>query len=264
MVAKSVTDSVCDLRFGQVGIANVRVTGNNPAALQAALAERVHKAPQLFARAAVVLDLGHLQEDIDRDACAALLDAVRAAGMLPVALAYGTRHIEALAQALGLPLIAKFRAAYEPALADTAATPAPAPEPAPMPRRARAAEAEAAPAAVSPAAASAPTLHHAQAVRSGQQVYAEARDLVVTANVAAGAEVISDGSIHIYGSLRGRALAGAGGNEQARIYCQSFHADLVSIAGRYRNFEEIPGDLEGRAVQCWLEGEKLLIARLDH
>lgn len=257
MAAKSVTDSVCDLRFGQVGIANVRVTGNNPAALQAALAERVHKAPQLFARAAVVLDLGHLQEDIDRDACAALLDAVRAAGMLPVALAYGTRHIEALAQALGLPLIAKFRAAYEPALADTAA--APAPEPAPMPRRARAAEAEAA-----PAATSAPTLHHAQAVRSGQQVYAEARDLVVTANVAAGAEVISDGSIHIYGSLRGRALAGAGGNEQARIYCQSFHADLVSIAGRYRNFEEIPGDLEGRAVQCWLEGEKLLIARLDH
>jgi len=257
MVAKSVIDSVCDLRFGQVGIANVRVTGNNPAALQAALAERVHKAPQLFARAAVVLDLGHLQEDIDRDACAALLDAVRAAGMLPVALAYGTRHIEALAQALGLPLIAKFRAAYEPALADTAA--APAPEPAPMPRRA-----DAVPAAVSPAAASAPTLHHAQAVRSGQQVYAEARDLVVTANVAAGAEVISDGSIHIYGSLRGRALAGAGGNEQARIYCQSFHADLVSIAGRYRNFEEIPGDLEGRAVQCWLEGEKLLIARLDH
>ena len=262
MVAKSVTDSVCDLRFGQVGIANVRVTGNNPAALQAALAERVHKAPQLFARAAVVLDLGHLQEDIDRDACAALLDAVRAAGMLPVALAYGTRHIEALAQALGLPLIAKFRAAYEPALADTAA--APAPEPAPMPRRARAAEAEVAPAAVvSPTAASAPTLHHAQAVRSGQQVYAEARDLVVTANVAAGAEVISDGSIHIYGSLRGRALAGAGGNEQARIYCQTFHAELVSIAGRYRTFEEIPDDLEGRAVQCWLEGEKLLIARLD-
>ncbi len=262
MATKSLADSVCDLRFGQVGIANVRVTGNNPAALQAALAERVHKAPQLFARAAVVLDLGHLQEDIDRDACAALLDAVRAAGMLPVALAYGTRHIEALAQALGLPLIAKFRAAYEPAPAGGAT--APAPEPAPAPRRARAAAAEPAPAAAIAPATAAPTLHHAQTVRSGQQVYAEARDLVVTANVAAGAEVISDGSIHIYGSLRGRALAGAGGNEQARIYCQSFHADLVSIAGRYRNFEEIPDDLEGRAVQCWLEGEKLLIARLDH
>ncbi|WP_297899949.1 septum site-determining protein MinC [Metallibacterium sp.] len=262
MAAKPAGDSVCDLRFGQVGIANVRVTGNDPAALQAALAERVHKAPQLFARAAVVLDLGHLPQDIDRDATAALLDAVRAAGMLPVALAYGTRHIEALAEALNLPLIAKFRAAYEPAQANTAA--AAAPESTPTPRRARAAEAEVAPAAVvSPTAASAPTLHHAQAVRSGQQVYAEARDLVVTANVAAGAEVISDGSIHIYGSLRGRALAGAGGNEQARIYCQTFHAELVSIAGRYRTFEEIPDDLEGRAVQCWLEGEKLLIARLD-
>ncbi|EQD45602.1 septum formation inhibitor, partial [mine drainage metagenome] len=245
-----------DLRFGQVGIANVRVTRNDPAALQAALAERVHKAPQLFARAAVVLDLGHLPQDIGRDATAALLDAVRAAGMLPVALAYGTRHIEALAEALNLPLIAKFRAVYEPAQANTAAAAAPEPAPAPVARGTREAD-------PTPAAASAPTLHHAQAVRSGQQVYAEARDLVVTANVAAGAEVISDGSIHIYGSLRGRALAGAGGNEQARIYCQTFHAELVSIAGRYRTFEEIPDDLEGRAVQCWLEGEKLRIARLD-
>ena len=261
MATKSSTESVCDLRFGQVGIANVRVTSNDPAALQAALAERVRKAPQLFARAAVVLDLGHLQEDIDRDACAALLEAVRAAGMLPVALAYGTRHVEALAAALDLPLVAKFRAAYEPAPAGGAT--APAPEPTPAPRRARAAAAEPAPAAAITPATAAPTLHHAQTVRSGQQVYAEARDLVITANVAAGAEVISDGSIHIYGSLRGRALAGAGGNEQARIYCQSFHADLVSIAGRYRNFEKIPDDLEGHAVQCWLEGEKLLIARLD-
>ena len=244
-------DSVCDLRFGQVGIANVRVLANDAAGLREALAERVRKAPQLFTRAAVVLDLGHLPQDIDRDAAAALLDAVRAAGMLPVALAYGTRHIEALAAALSLPLLAKFRAAYEPD-----ATGAPTAAPAPSTPAAAAAPAPAPGVAL-------PALHHAQPVRSGQQLYAEGRDLVITANVAAGAEVISDGSIHVYGSLRGRALAGAGGSEQARIYCRSFHAELVSIAGRYRTFEEIPDDLAGRAVQCWLEGEKLMIARLE-
>ena len=250
-VATTPADGVCDLRFGQVGIANVRVLANDAAGLREALAERVRKAPQLFARAAVVLDLGHLPQDIDRDAAAALLEAVRAAGMLPVALAYGTRHIGTLAAALGLPLIAKFRAAYEPAAEHAPASAAPAPQPA-------------AAATVPPAAGAAPpTLHHAQPVRSGQQIYAEGRDLVVAANVAAGAEVIGDGSIHIYGSLRGRALAGASGSEQARIYCRSFHAELVSIAGRYRTFEEIPDDLAGRAVQCWLEGEKLMIARLE-
>ena len=250
-VATTPADGVCDLRFGQVGIANVRVLANDAAGLREALAERVRKAPQLFARAAVVLDLGHLPQDIDRDAAAALLEAVRAAGMLPVALAYGTRHIETLAAALGLPLIAKFRAAYEPAAEHAPASAAPAPQPA-------------AAATVPPAAGAAPpTLHHAQPVRSGQQIYAEGRDLVVAANVAAGAEVIGDGSIHIYGSLRGRALAGASGSEQARIYCRSFHAELVSIAGRYRTFEEIPDDLAGRAVQCWLDGEKLMIARLE-
>ncbi len=252
--ATTSADSVCDLRFGQVGIANVRVLANDAAGLREALAERVRKAPQLFARAAVVLDLGHLPQDIDRDAAAALLDAVRDAGMLPVALAYGTRHIEALAAALGLPLIAKFRAAYEPTAERVPASAAPAPA-LPQPTVA---------ATPPPAVGTAPaTLHHAQPVRSGQQIYAEGRDLVVTANVAAGAEVIGDGSIHIYGNLRGRALAGASGNEQARIYCRSFHAELVSIAGRYRTFEEIPDDLAGRAVQCWLEGEKLMIARLE-
>ena len=105
-------------------------------------------------------------------------------------------------------------------------------------------------------------LHQDSPVRSGQQVYARGSDLVVTKLVANGAEVIADGSIHIYGALRGRALAGAQGDESARIYCQEFHAELVSIAGRYRVFEDLPQDLRGKPVQAWLEGEKLLLARL--
>jgi septum site-determining protein MinC len=100
-------------------------------------------------------------------------------------------------------------------------------------------------------------------VRSGQQVYAENRDLTVLTTVGAGAEVIADGSIHIYGALRGRALAGAQGNEKARIFCREFHAELVAVAGHYKVLEDIPKELRGKPVQIWLDNEELRIAALD-
>lgn len=244
------TSDACDLRFGQVGIANVRIKRVDAAALCEELERRVHSAPQLFSRAAVVLDLSHLLKLPDDGTVDALLEAVRSAGMLPVGLAYGTSETEALAKRMGLPLIAKFRAAYEPT-GGNAAAPAPAAAPA----------REAAPS--SPATeGAAGTLHHDGAVRSGQQVYARDRDLVVAGTVANGAEVIADGDIHVYGGLRGRAMAGAQGNADARIFVHDFRAELVAIAGHYRVFEQIPNDLEGQSVRCWLEGEKLLLARL--
>lgn len=83
------------------------------------------------------------------------------------------------------------------------------------------------------------------------------------ASVGAGAEVISDGSIHIYGPLRGRALAGAQGNAMARIFCRSFHAELVAVAGHYKVLEDIPRELHGKAVQVWLEHDELKIAALE-
>jgi len=259
------TQDACDLRFGQVGIANVRIKRVDAAALCEELERRVRTAPQLFARAAVVLDLSHLLDLPDDGTVDALLEAVRSAGMLPVGLAYGTSEVDALSQRMGLPLIAKFRAAYEPAdggsiappapAAAAAAAAAPAPEP---PRRAEPVRQEPAPAADPALGAQ----HVDGTVRSGQQVYARERDLVVTGTIANAAEVIADGSIHIYGSLRGRAMAGAQGDEKARIYISNFHAELVAIAGHYRVFEQIPKDLEGQSVRCWLEGEKLLIAKL--
>jgi septum site-determining protein MinC len=103
---------------------------------------------------------------------------------------------------------------------------------------------------------------HTQPVRSGQQVYARGRDLIITAMVGHGAEVIADGSVHIYATLRGKAIAGAQGDASARIFCHDFQAELVSIAGHYRVFEDIPADLRGKPVQAWLEGEKLLLAKL--
>ena len=254
MNARMETQDACDLRFGQVGIANVRIRRVDAAALCEELERRVRTAPQLFSRAAVVLDLSHLPELPDDGTVDALLEAVRSAGMLPVGLAYGTSEVEALSQRMGLPLIAKFRAAYEPADGGSIAPPAPAAEPV---RRAEPVQSEPA-----PVAAALGAQHYDGTVRSGQQIYARDRDLVVTGAVANGAEVIADGGIHIYGGLRGRAMAGAQGDEKARIYISDFRAELVAIAGHYRVFEQIPKDLEGQSVQCWLEGEKLLIAKL--
>ena len=131
MNARMDTTDVCDLRFGQVGIASVRVRRPDAAALYEELERRVRTAPQLFSRAAVILDLSHLLNLPDDGTVDALLEAVRSAGMLPVGFAYGTSETEALSRRMGLPLIAKFRAAYEPADGGSIAPPAPAPAPEP-------------------------------------------------------------------------------------------------------------------------------------
>jgi len=250
-------EAACDLRFGQVGIACVRLRRVDAAALVEELERRVRSAPQMFTRAAVVLDLSHLPRLPDDGMVDALLEAIRSAGMLPVGIAYGTAETEALAERMNLPLIAKFRAQYEPSSPGTVAdvgTPAPRAE-APRPTAPLDDEFEGGPGNKAQ--------HHAgSAVRSGQQVYARDRDLVVMAAVANGAEVIADGSIHIYGSLRGRAMAGAQGDETARIFCSDFRAELVAIAGHYRVFEDMPKEFEGQPVQCWLDNGKLMIARL--
>jgi septum site-determining protein MinC len=261
MNAQMDTSDACDLRFGQVGMACVRIRRVDAAALCDELERRVRAAPQLFSRAAVVLDLSHLLNLPDDGTVDALLEAVRSAGMLPVGLAYGTSETEALSKRMGLPLIAKFRAAYEPANGDSIAPPAAA-EPVAAREEPAVPVREPILAAPAPGSSSPGAQHHDGAVRSGQQVYARDRDLIVTGAIANGAEVIADGNIHIYGGLRGRAMAGAQGDEKARIYVSDFRAELVAIAGHYRVFEQIPKDLEGQSVQCWLDGEKLMIAKL--
>ncbi|MBD9534935.1 MAG: septum site-determining protein MinC [Stenotrophomonas sp.] len=242
-----------ELKIGQVGIANLRIRTLDVARLTQEMHERVARAPKLFGRAAVILDFGGLIQLPDLATAQALLAGLREAGVLPVALAYGTQETERLAEQLGLPLLAKFRAQYERADAEPAARPrAPEPAPAPVP-------APPAPPAASPQ----PGRMQLTNVRSGQQLYAENCDLTVLSTVGAGAEVIADGSIHIYGTLRGRALAGAQGNEAARIFCRDFHAELVAIAGRYKVLDDIPDNLRGKSVQVWLEQDQIMIAALD-
>lgn len=97
-------------------------------------------------------------------------------------------------------------------------------------------------------------------IRSGMQVYAKEGDLIVTAAVSSGAEVFANGHIHIYGPLRGRALAGVQGNTQARIFCSSLEAELVSIAGFYLTKEDLQAlPLKEGAVQVYLDNEQVKI-----
>jgi septum site-determining protein MinC len=204
----------------------------------------------LFERAPVVVDLSFLSPQPEDDVVRALLDAVRDAGMLPVGLAYGDEATDELARRLELPLIAKFRAQYEHA-ERTASNDEAAPQ----------AEATAKPAPSTPIEPVTALQHHQQ-VRTGQQVYAQGCDLVVVGTVANGAEVLADGNIHVYGALRGRAFAGALGDKTARIFCGEFRAEIVSIAGHYRVFEELPREYAGKAVQIRLEQERLQILPL--
>ncbi len=100
-------------------------------------------------------------------------------------------------------------------------------------------------------------------VRSGQAVINPDGDVIVLGSVASGAEVIAAGSIHVYGTLRGRALAGAYGNEQARVFCRRYEAELIAIGEYYKAIEDIESELRQKPVQAWLAGNELKIAALD-
>jgi len=229
-----------EIRFGPLDLAQVRVRDINPGVILDELTGRVATAPRFFDRAAVALDLSLLEKPPAAAEVRAALEAVRRAGMLPIGLTSGAPFVDELARTLELPVLAQFRAPSKPPPVLQPAQPEPPP---PQPEFGRA-------------------LLQSSPVRSGQRVYARHRDLVVTGSVGAGAEVMADGCVHVYGPLRGRALAGAQGEISARVFCQEFYAELVSIAGVFRVFETIPQDLAGHSVQAWLDGSDLRLARI--
>lgn len=233
-------DAALEIRFGPVDLAQVRLRTTDPGAIVDDLTGRIATAPRFFERAAVCLDFSSLVVEPGLQESRAAIDAVRRAGMLPIGLVQGPAFVETLARSLELPVVPQHRARPKPPA--TAVT-APAPQPAePEPR----------------------ALMHHQHVRSGQRIYARNRDLVVTSTVAAGAEVMADGCVHVYGSLRGRAVAGQSGDATARVFCQEFRAELVAIAGVFRVFETLPAELAGHPVQAWLEGEDLRFAPIGN
>ena len=107
------------------------------------------------------------------------------------------------------------------------------------------------------AAKATPSIVVTQPVRSGQSLFFPEGDVTIVGSVASGAEVVAGGSIHIYGALRGRAMAGTTGNASARIFCRKLEAELIAIDGFYKTADEMEPNLRGKAVQIWLDGEAL-------
>ncbi|MEM8512441.1 septum site-determining protein MinC [Massilia sp. MP_M2] len=179
-----------------------------------------------------------------RGASPLMIDAIRAQGL---ALDDGSGGVHAGGHAMPPPLVVHAAAA-------------PAPEPAPAPA---APVPDPAPAASQPGAPALAPLVIDTPVRAGQRIYARGTDLIVTAVVNNGAELIADGSIHVYAPLNGRALAGASGNADARIFALSMQPELVSIAGVYRTFDEgFPTDLARQPTQIRLVGDRIDIQSL--
>jgi len=222
--------------------------------------------PDFFDNDPLVIDLTPLNAAAQQQGLApqtldfpALLDMLRPWRVAPIALKGGNPAQMAAGLAVGLVPApdARLAASNPPTLANTPV----APRAAASPAKALAA-ATPAPEAVQPPAMPGALVIH-KPLRSGQQIYARGRDLVVLAMVNAGAEIIADGHIHVYAPLRGKAMAGARGNTEARIFAFSLEAELISIAGIYRTSENpLPANVLGKPALVRLDGEKLVMDAL--
>ncbi|MBX6421165.1 MAG: septum site-determining protein MinC [Nevskia sp.] len=217
-----------------LSITRVRVLDADLDAIRAQLAAFSRQMPAAVKGMATVID-----SEVDCE-LAALLGELRAVGMQPLGVSEGP--LAERARALGLAVLSREAGKATAPSADTA-VPA-------DPRPARAA------AQPSPVAAARIV---ETPVRSGQQIYAQAGDLIVLNTVSPGAEVIADGCIHVYGKLAGRAIAGARGDERARIFCRKLEAELIAIAGIYAVAEQIKDGPRGAPAQAYLEHGRLKI-----
>ena len=205
-------------------LAGIQVILNSAehAALDTHISTLFAATPDFFGGEAAVFECGRLPADAPSPDWAWLAQELKSRGLNPFAVQNASAELAAAARKAGLLVLND--AAPAPAVVAAEPVPEPVPEPAPEP---------AAPAA-------APTRIIDKPLRSGQRVYAAGGDIVVLAAVNPGAEVIADGSIHVYAPLKGRALAGARGDTSARIFTTHLEAELVSIAGVYRTFESAP------------------------
>ncbi len=227
-----------EIKGGSVTLPIVKLLGTDVEAIAFQLQQRVKQSPEFFRSAPVMIDATALPEDALVD-LAALVEHLRGFEMVPMGIRGGGPGLREAATALKLALLS------HSAVPDA--------QPQRTPPKAR-------PKIPKPDVASPVTsLLIDQPVRSGQRVYARNCDLIVTAPVSYGAEIIADGHIHVYDTLRGRALAGVQGDTHCRIFCHDLQAELISIAGHYRISEDLDEKIQGQPVQIRLQDTTLII-----
>ena len=207
-------------------------------ALASQLSQKLAQAPAFFYQAPIVLNLSNCEQTPDFSAIKQLFTRLN---LVLVGVCGASNALKQQAQQAGLAALqlgkdAKVAKATETPLASKAVT-----EQISVAMDARIVE---------------------QTVRSGQQIYAKGTDLIVRGTVGAGAEVIADGNIHIYGTLRGKAIAGAAGDSSKRIFCYNLQAELVSIAGNYWLSDSLQGEFWGKAASIKLHDDQLVLAEL--
>lgn len=264
-----------DLKSTAWTLTALRLQVADLATLVAALDERFADSPGLFDNDPVAIDLSPLRDSAALVDIAGLLPHLRRHGMLPIAAQGGNPAQMAAARAAGLaeaPDAPTGAAARAEAAAATASRDLVREVPVIQETvREVVREVEVIREVVREvvkevpgAGGVVPAMVVDKPLRSGQRVYARGGDLVVLAVVSFGAEVIADGSIHVYAPLRGRAIAGARGDTSARIFSTCLEPQLVSIAGIYRTTETpLPDNVRGRPAQVRLDGEKIFVEPLD-
>jgi septum site-determining protein MinC len=246
---KSQTRKPIEIKISTVVAISAILHEADPAVLDAALQHMTGGVADFFDDEFAVIDVGALDLPNTKIDWAALIALLKSYHLNPVAVRNAAPEMTAaiVAHGLSLDVVAKAREeAIEPPVK---ASPPLAPQPAVVNQ---------------PPAVPLTTMIVDTPVRAGQRIYARGADLIVTAAVNNGAEIIADGSIHVYAPLRGRALAGASGNAGARIFSLGMEPELVSIAGMYRTFENgFPVELAGKPAQVRLIGDRIDVALVN-
>ncbi|NNJ92880.1 MAG: septum site-determining protein MinC [Gammaproteobacteria bacterium] len=245
MEAATSAASVFELKSGRFTLPNLRLFHTDMNQFADQLEKQVNMAPAFFQNTPVVIDLGQLSGQSTDVDFALLVGLMRGQGMVPIGIRGGTPRQQELAELMELAILSEQHNNERSKPTATKAT-------ADKKTAGHAAVAQ------KPQGSKLVT----RPVRSGQRIYAAGGDLVITAQVSSGAEVIADGNIHVYGTLRGRALAGVKGNRHARVFCHNLQAELISIAGHYRVNEALKEEQMNRPVQISLSGKKLEIQPL--
>ncbi|MBV1871304.1 MAG: septum site-determining protein MinC [Gammaproteobacteria bacterium] len=242
--------NIFQLKGSMVTVMIMEVLQSDLSDLTCQLRDKVSAAPDFFSDTPLVLSLEKMNESDEID-FVYLVEACRSNGLFPFAVKGCKPEQQKAARAAGLVPMTSGKTKPEP-VSEVAASTAPSSLAEESP-----AENDQAESNLAVPLATQPTMVVTRPVRSGQQVYAKGGDLIVLSSVSDGAEILADGNIHVYGSLRGRALAGIHGDKTARIFCSNFEASLVSVAGVYLLNDSIEPRLRGKSVQIVLDNEQL-------
>lgn len=251
-------DVPIQLRGGSFTLLVLRMGDPRDQTFYTRLADKIGQAPNFYRHAPVVVDLADLA-DAPPFNIAELGRRLRQHSLIPVAVQNGTDEQNRAAVNAGFALMPEGRPAAggDPILAPATSKPA---------ATGRAARSNGSGDPRQPTAATAAVVGTTTVVmtpvRSGRQIYAHRGDLIVLSPTSPGAELLADGHIHVYGALRGRALAGVAGDAGARIFCLGLEAELVSIAGYWRVRDDLPDALIGKPVQIYLAGEQVVVEPL--